>query len=145
MASLGEFARRMRRRGREVEEGSNHIVRQVAVVAARNLALETPVDTGRARSNWIVNVGAPSREEIEAYFPGRDLGKGERKNFGGVLGQAEAEVENRQPGQDIFISNNLPYIKPLNDGSSAQSPAGFVQTAIDRAAEAVRNARVFRR
>lgn len=145
MASLGEFSRRMRRRGRQVEDGSNRIIRQVGVVVARNLALETPVDTGRARSNWIVSIGYPSRSEIEAYAPGENLGRGETSNFRGVLSQAKSEVDTRKPEQDIYISNNLPYIKPLNEGSSAQAPAGFVQLAIERAARAVRRGKVFRK
>ena len=39
----------------------------------------------------------------------------------------------RLEGGNIFISNNVPYILALNDGTSRQSPAGFVQNAIQKA------------
>lgn len=141
MADLGEFARRMRRRGRQVEDGVNRVVRATALVADREVVLATPVDTGRARSNWIVNVGGPSSEEIQPYAPGQ-AGSTGSANAQAAMAQAEAAVQNRQLEQDIFISNNLPYIGRLNDGYSAQAPAGFVQSAVQRAAQVVRQARV---
>ena len=49
MTSLGAFARRMRARGRALPDRVNRVKRQVALVADRELVLETPVDTGRAR------------------------------------------------------------------------------------------------
>lgn len=143
MASLGEFARRIRLRGQQVETGVNKIVRKVALIADRELVLETPVDTGRARSNWQVSLGSPLTSEREPYSPGEGLGRGEGQNAAGALAQAQERIGARQSEQDIYIQNNVDYIGALNDGSSAQAPAGFVQAAIKRAVAAVRNGRVF--
>lgn len=33
------------------------------------------------------------------------------------------------------IHNDVPYVVPLNAGSSRQAPAGFIEAAIDRALE----------
>ncbi len=41
-------------------------------------------------------------------------------------------------GGRLFLSNNVPYISRLNDGSSGQAPAGFVQAAIARASGELR-------
>ena len=40
--------------------------------------------------------------------------------------------------RQILISNNLPYINALNDGSSKQAPAGFVDSALSKGKRAVR-------
>lgn len=144
MATLGEFARRIRERGRQVEEGVNEIVKKTAIVADREVVLSTPVDTGRARSNWLLSLGGPSTSEIEAYAQGKGGSSG-AANANAAMAQAQAAVRGRRPEQDVYISNNLPYIGRLNDGWSAQAPAGFVQAAVQRAAAAIRNMRVFRR
>lgn len=144
MATLGVFARRIRKRGRQVEEGVNEIVKKTAIVADRELVLSTPVDTGRARSNWLLSLGGPSTSEIEAYAQGKGGSSG-AANANAAMAQAQAAVRGRRPEQDVYISNNVPYIGRLNDGWSAQAPAGFVQAAVQRAAAAIRNMRVFRR
>jgi len=143
MASLGDFARRIRIRGRQVEEGVNKIVRKVALVCDRELVLETPVDTGRARSNWQVSLGSPNTSEREPYAPGEKLGQSEGQNAAGALAQGQERIGARKSEQDIYIQNNVDYIGRLNDGSSAQAPAGFVQAAIARAVKAARGERVF--
>lgn len=141
---LGSFAHRIRLRGQQVEEGVNRIVRTVALVVDRELVLETPVDTGRARSNWIVSLGEAATDEREPYAEGSGLGKGEGSNAAGALAQGQAVIAGRRSGTDIYISNNVKYIGRLNDGWSAQAPSGFVQAAIKRAVEVVVRAEVLR-
>lgn len=140
--TLERLERRAREIGRQVEEGATRTQRQTALVALRELVFATPVDSGRARSNWIVSPRVPSRETREPYSPGSGLGSGETQNAGEAMQQGRLAVETHTPGDDIYISNNLPYIRPLNDGSSAQAPAGFIERAVQRAQEAVRNARL---
>lgn len=141
---LGDFARRIRLRGRQVEEGVNRIVRKIALVADRELVMETPVDTGRARSNWQVSLGSPITSQREPFSPGEGLGKGEGANAAGALAQGQDKIGKRKTEQDIYIQNNVDYIGALNnDGTSAQAPAGFVQAAITRAVAAARGERVF--
>lgn len=143
MASLSDFARRIRIRGRQVQDGTDRIVRKIALIADRELVLETPVDTGRARSNWRVSLGAPITDEQEPYSPGEKLGQGETANAAAAIAQGQDAIGRRRSGQDIYISNNVKYIGALNDGTSAQAPAGFVETAVKRAVAAVRGERVF--
>lgn len=144
MAGLREFANRIRIRGRQVEENVNRIVRTVALVADRELVLGTPVDTGRARSNWIVSLGTPVTQEREPYSAGEKLGINEANNASSAMGQAQEEIARRRPGTDIYISNNVGYIGRLNDGWSAQAPSGFIQAAIKRAVNVVVQAEVLR-
>lgn len=140
--SLSGFANNMRRRGRRVETQANRVKREVALIADREVVLETPVDTGRARSNWIVSLNAPVVTPREPYSPGEKLGKGERLNAQAAIQQGTERIVVAAPGQDIYISNNVNYIGRLNEGYSAQAPAGFVQSAVARAVAHVRKARL---
>lgn len=144
MAGLGDFSRRIRLRGKQVEAGANRVKREVALIADREVVLETPVDTGRARSNWIVSLQAPILDEREPYSPGERLGKSERANAAAAIEQGVGRITVAAPGQTIFISNNVSYIGRLNDGWSAQAPSGFVQSAVMRAVNSVRGARILR-
>lgn len=126
------FERRMKELGEKVETGSHEIVRRAALAADRELVLSTPVDTGRARSNWLVGIDGPRRETVGAMPTST------------AIARAQDAIEASRSGQSIWISNNLPYIGRLNDGYSAQAPAGFVERAILRGAESVRSARVLR-
>lgn len=141
MASLSEFSKRMVLRGRQVADNTDKLVRKVALAADQAIVMRTPVDTGRARANWIVNIGSAAPDVIEAYAPGKD-GNTAAANTQAALDQAEATIKNYVGGNEIHITNNLPYIQRLNDGYSAQAPRGFVQETIQAAAQAVSESRL---
>jgi len=141
---FGPFTRRMEVRADEIVDGVNRVVRATALVIDQAVVFSTPVDKGVARSNWRVGIGAAPTGTIPAYSPGDELGVGETANAQAAIAQGSTVIGSRRPGQDIFIANNLPYIQPLNDGSSRQAPAGFVETAVQQAAVAVASSRVFR-
>lgn len=138
MATLHDFNRRIRIRANKVTEGADRLVRKVAIVADQAVVLATPVDTGRARSNWIVALNSPSSKVIQAYSPG---GGGD-KNAQAAIDQGQAVISGYKPGTEIHITNNLEYIGELNDGSSRQAPANFVEESILEAASAVQSGRI---
>lgn len=76
----------------------------------------TPVDTGHARANWVPSLVDPFRDEVE----------GESAHESGVA----AVIGYKLGDGPAWVSNNVPYILRLNDGWSAQQPAGFVERAI---------------
>lgn len=136
MADLRSFANRMRRHAANVERNANALVRKAALAVDATVVLATPVDTGRARSNWQASLDGPARGTREAYAPGT-AGNTAAANTQAAQDQAKAVIAAQRPGQAIHITNNLPYIGRLNDGHSAQAPAGFVQTAVLRGLAAV--------
>lgn len=100
----------------------------------------TPVDTGRARSNWRVSTEKQS-DVYAAYAEGRS-GSSAGENTSAALSQGQEAVDAAPAEANVmYISNNLPYIQPLNDGSSAQAPAGFVELAIQAGEAEVKNIR----
>lgn len=130
MASPSEFARRIDRLALRIEGNVDQTVRRVAIAVDQAVVLATPVDTGRARSNWIAQVGSPARRTVEPT------------SAQATISQAQAEIGRREIGQDVYISNNLPYIERLNEGSSAQAPAGFVEEAARVGVREAQRARV---
>lgn len=126
-----------------VVTGANELKKLMAYSIVEEEVILTPVDTGRARSNWLTSPGAPLRAVIEPYSPGEKLGRGETGNAAGALGLALAAVELTPPGMSIHITNSTPYIEDLNNGVSPQAPAGFVENAIDRGVSKVSGVGVF--
>jgi hypothetical protein len=92
----------------------------LAAVTARTIIARTPIDTRWAQSNWLVSIAVPRTETI---------GSKERVDFGPQKASIASLGLYRWP-LPIFISNNVPYINSLNNGTSGQAPRGFVQTAI---------------
>ena len=134
MSSPKVFARRIQRRARQVETGASQALRATALVISQTVVLATPVDTGHARANWQVGIDTPITKEI-----------GEEDQSGtATIARNAGTIRSATPQKSIVLSNNVPYIISLNEGSSAQAPAQFVQLAILEAVTAVKRARFFK-
>jgi hypothetical protein len=97
--------------------------RKVALAILQYVVLATPVDTGRARANWLVGINGPIRSANENSFD---------KSGGSTITQGINKV-NSVKEETIYISNNLPYIGRLNDGHSKQAPIAYVQNSVELA------------
>ena len=133
MAELRAFGKRARQLGANVADGADALVRRVAVAVDTAVVLATPVDTGRARSNWQVNIGSPASGTVPTF--GNNAASK-------AVAAAQAQIGTYRGGSAIHITNNLAYIGRLNDGYSAQAPAGFVSAAVVAGALTVREARL---
>lgn len=138
---LNSLSERMTRLSRKFLTKAQQLEVDVAKETHRLLVLNTPVDKGVARSNWLITVGFETDAVIAAHFPGQHLGLSETAN-------AQATIEaglnvlisalTKEGEQQIFIQNNVPYIEKLNAGSSSQAPGLFVEMAIQQGLEIVR-------
>lgn len=142
---LNRLSRKMRGHAAQVLAGASDMTRRVALAIDQNVVLATPVDVGRARANWVMEVGAQPPTGIrEPYAPGSKGSTG-GQNAQAAIAQAMREVNNyKDESQFIFITNNLEYIGKLNEGSSPQAPPGFVQSAIARGVAVAKNYKVIR-
>ena len=117
---LASLLSRLKKLAEGIERGAAERVGTTALAIGQRLAITTPVDTGRARSNWFASKGAPVadiRDNID---------------LGGSASVADVRriAESVEKGESIFITNSLPYIRRLNEGSSKQAPAGFIDAAV---------------
>jgi len=131
---------------------SNEMAKKAASVIIQDLALTTPVDTGAAVSNWQVTLDVPAESTIPAFAPSP---KGKtvsgvwkhsvspdvtRENNANVLiANSQQVIDAKQPGQTLYIANNLTYIEILNNGNSDQIPSGFTDRALTLAKSVVDN------
>ncbi len=71
----------------------------------KNVILQTPADTGRARNGWILTVGSPSSGVTRA------------PNEGGAASLASlAKMPSKVLGTAIYLTNSTPYIQTLEYG-----------------------------
>lgn len=126
--TLLDLANDLEKVGGEIEERASDLAIRVGTAVVTDLAFVTPVDESTALSNWLVSLDTPARREIDAHYPGQ-FGSTFGPSSQQTIAEAKAVLANKRPGQAIYISNNVPYIRDLNNGSSRQAPAGFVERA----------------
>lgn len=127
------FAKLMERAGKKPEM----VVRALALAVGASLIQRTPVDTGRAKANWVPGIGVLVTTTTDATD----------KDGAATIGAIKQALATWKPGMTIYITNSLPYIKRLEDGWSQKAPAGMVRLtvvewkdSVRRAAEGIRNA-----
>jgi len=94
----------------------------------KELTTTTPRDTSWAANNWVARIGTPSRSTVGSRDDIGGASSASQASLAQVVGTLTAQTNN--DGQDIFISNNVPYIRSLNDGHSKKAPVGFVQIGV---------------
>jgi hypothetical protein len=141
-SEINEFVKRIAIRVKQVQDNTAKIVRKAALAIDQTLVLATPVNTGRARSNWLVSINVPNNDAISPYSAGV-AGSTGSQNAQAAIAQGTQVIGSYKPGDTaIFITNNLPYISALNDGSSKQAPAHFIEQSIQTAVKAVNGAKL---
>lgn len=113
---------------RTLEDFVDFNVRELTVNLTANLIEDTPRDTGWARANWIPNIGAPFQGTSGTRFQAES---GRINTSHQTRGTARVSAVYSITMGNVYITNNVPYIVQLNEGSSTQAPEGYVQIAID--------------
>lgn len=123
--SMGDFANELDLFASTFPSKANQLIRLFALEVLKNVIIATPVDTGRARSNWFVNVDTPityTTDETE---------------YNQHLMTESAKLLSPTSSNVIWLTNNLPYIVRLNNGWSRQQPQPFVESAIKAAERSI--------
>lgn len=127
MAQMSDLKGILNKAGNSVAANADRLVRRCALATDAAVVIATPVDTGRARSNWQVELGQAATGTVEALD----------KSGQGAISQGKRVIDGYKSGSTLNITNNLPYIERLNDGWSAQAPAGFVEKAVQIGVNAI--------
>jgi len=115
------------------------VFQKLALDALAKLTLKTPVKTGRARGNWQVTIGSPSYsyDESKTDSSGGEANQDPGLTFenasggGAVISEGSATIMNAPDYSIIWISNNVPYIMVLEEGSSSQAPTGMLANTMN--------------
>lgn len=129
MADLASLQKRMYKRADEVGHIGNEAKKHAARAVVNYLINITPVDTSQALSNWQAGNNKGVSTSILPYFAGVG-GSTQGSSSAKAIEEAAAIIALAKPGQPIYLSNVLPYIKRLDEGSSTQHPGGFVHASV---------------
>lgn len=110
----------------------NAVIRKVAFDIGARIIMRTPVDTGRARGNWVLGIGSPTiqgTDQVDSYkTKANSNGLGNSSAKSALLAGLSDFVPG--DGKSIFITNSVPYIGRLEYGSSKQAPSGMVRVTL---------------
>lgn len=126
---MGAFANSLKAFGDDTIARIDYFKRGVAIRLFSAIAQDTPVDTGRARGNWITTIAHPSTEVFDAIWKASL-----------VMAQIRAVVKNAAGDETICFANNLIYILLLEYGYSSQQPGGMVRRNVARILEILKDA-----
>lgn len=146
MPTLEDLANGMKSLAQGLPAKANQLKKDIASTVNFDLLQTTPVDTGQAVSNWIVQNASASEETRPPFAPNREgymkQSSGARAwthrvdaevvrqaNVAPALALAKETINQAQPGEPIHITNNLDYIQALDEGHSSQAE-NFVERAI---------------
>lgn len=99
---------------KDLVELVNRSQRLSALAATSELALVTPVDTGRARASWAMNKDGELKDSTSSTVISTP-----------ILGPVPKDKI-----ETLYITNGTPYIQELNAGSSQQAPPRFIEKTI---------------
>lgn len=97
------------------------------IEALRQVTISTPVDTGRARWGWYLSIKVPSTETPPEGKYGVPK----------INERMQAINDNFTISDTLYLTNNVLYVTYLNNGTSRQAPAHFVEKSAAIAQQAV--------
>ncbi len=147
MSTLSQFANSMRQTAKNVDRNSTVLVQRVALRLVTELVQRTPIDTGYAKSNWLISTMGYVEGTRDAFAYG-EKGSTRLQNERGAIADAEYKIRQFKiinGNESIFVSNNVDYIVDLEQGKSkAQAPYGFLDMSMIAAAMVIHNSQLLK-
>lgn len=100
------------------EDQVSAFTRKIALEVLAGVVGMTPVDTGRARGNWQTTIGTKPASSVLGW-QGRD-----------PVSDGISVLQKLPPFPLVWITNNVVYIVPLEEGHSKQAPTGMVSVTL---------------
>ena len=121
----------MRERAKTANLRRADVLRRAALAVLSTVVTSTPVDTGRARSNWLVSTTVRASGVVQPRSAGETIQAGQAALIG-------------LKASKVLITNNVSYIRGLNAGSSRQAPANFVERAVSLGLAQIQKTKLFK-
>lgn len=96
------------------------------------MTVETPVLTGFARAGWSATTGQPDTSGPSDAPSRPELATAQASALFATHKQASDALARgyKLKSGPAFITNNVRYVPPLNEGSSAQAPQMFIEMGV---------------
>ena len=122
ITNQAKFQKQLKKLIELVPEVQVQVIKKVSFDVFKDLQETTPEDTVRAKGGWNTVVdGIPSE-----WKPAKVKGK----TYKGQKFKGQSKI---REGSVVHISNNVEYIKPLDEGHSTQAPHGIMDVVESRA------------
>lgn len=127
--NAGLFGMALRDWHRTQVADANRFKRMLALVALAKVVEKSPVDTGRFRGNWQVTTGHPATGEVGSADDAWDQSP-PGSAAGTAMAAHQGQIGGLQPGDSIYLTNNVPYAGALEYGHSQQAAQGMVAVTV---------------
>jgi len=112
----------------QLRKFQERVVKGTLIDLSTRIIMDTPVDTGRLRGNWIAKLNYVSTDVSESASQSMAI-------------QSAVTTANRLDiGDDFFLSNNLDYAMNIEMGGSQQAPQGMVRKNVANFAASLKKA-----
>lgn len=118
----GSFAAQLHEFADMVQQDADEVFQIVATEVGQSVINLTPVDTGRALSNWNAGINAPDDVYRQTEDPL------DSKTSARLAG----EFQSLKFGDTAYITNATPHVPFLEYGSSKQAPNGMIRITLAR-------------
>lgn len=112
----------------KLEQWGEKIVRGTLLSLSSAVVKDTPVVSGRLKSNWIPSINSPKLTEAGIT------------SEAAVISEISAVVSNLKLGNTFYLTNNLPYAVRIEYGYSKKFPEGMLRRNVAKYAQAIREA-----
>lgn len=124
--NLSSFDAALSGEGDRLGNGVLLLHKKLHLEAAAGVIVATPVDEGTARRNWNSSVGFPDTSTTAETANRRGEPGGDE------VMRAVSGIAALKPYGISYLTNALPYIEALENGSSRQAPAGMLTPMVAR-------------
>lgn len=128
MSNLAQFNKALDEAKEKIHGDFKKFHKMVCLEVFKRIVYRTPVDTGRARGNWQVEIGRAASEELDV-----EGSESEMTDF--ALQNGIAKLGDIPAFSIVHLTNNLEYIYYLEyDRRSPQHPEGMVEITLSEMA-----------
>jgi hypothetical protein len=124
--NLPEFVAGLQRFAAELKPVVKHAAEETAIALHDRIVELTPYDSGAAKASWNMSLDNPDEAVAAGQFTEAEA-EAMAKQTQAVLASYDPDVN------VIVVSNSLPYIEDLEEGSSDQAPGGMTGLALAEA------------
>jgi len=122
--NLQKFNAELERAATKIKGDCEKFHKQVCLEVLRRIVLRNPVDTGRSRGNWMVELGRPAVGILDVQGSAGEMAET-------AINRGISKLSDIPPFSLVHITNNVEYLYYLEyDRRSKQAPEGMVEITL---------------
>lgn len=115
------FKSDLERFAQKVEVDSEKVFRGTSIAIFSSIVKRTPVDKGRLRANWQVDINKVAKGQLDSVD----------KSGAKAISAGSTKANQATLDDSVYIVNNLPYAEAIENGHSrVKAPAGMVKVTL---------------